>query len=417
MPSSKGIKLAYLVSRYPAVSHTFIQREVEALRSAGFDIYTSSINEPDIPSGQYLDSHKQEVAQTFYVKKQGIFGAITGSLKTLIINPLGFIKGFVYALTLGKADLAKMLYNIFYFMEAILIGLWMKKFEITHLHVHFANPASTVALILKKIYPVTFSMTVHGPDEFYDVSLNYLQEKIAQASFIFCISSYARSQLMRLSSAEMWTKFDVVRLGVDSDVYDPVPFREHPDVYEILCVGRLTLTKGQHILIKAIRLLRDEGKQVRLHLVGDGPERNRLEKQTERLHLKEDVVFYGALNQEATLKVYRTSHIFALASFAEGLPVVLMEAMSMEIPCIATAINGIPEIIQNEIDGLLVAPSSMEEMKEGLSKLIDDAELRRKFGKAGRNIILEKYQLRSNIETLAKQFERRLRVCLESPIG
>lgn len=408
MAEFQAIKMAYLISRYPAVSHTFVQREIQALRLKGFSIFVASINEPDISKEQWLPADSEEYKNTFYVKKQGALKAALITLTTFAQRPLSFLAGFFFALSLGKTDLKKIFYHLFYLAEAVLVGNWMQKNNIKHVHVHFANPASSVALILTRIFPFTFSMTVHGPDEFYDVTLNNLKEKIEGAAFIFCISNYARSQLLRISDPEAWDKIETVRLGVDPDIYTPNTIKEHPSPIEILCVGRLTLTKGQHILIKAMQHLVRQGRQVRLQLVGDGPDRPRLEQQALRLGLQENIVFKGALNREGTLNVYKTADIFALASFAEGLPVVLMEAMSMEIPCITTGINGIPEIIKNEINGLLVAPSDDEETAQAIARLIDDVPLRRKLGKEGRSIIMEKYNLRINIEYLAGRFTQRL---------
>lgn len=403
------LKIGYLISQYPAVSHTFIQREIIALRNEGFEIHTASINEADIPSGQTRSGDKAEVDQTYYVKKQGVWIALGELFKSIIMSPLSLFKGIFYSQQLAKLNIKQMLYNLFYLAEALLIARWMKQKNIKHLHIHFANAASTVALILTKIHPYTYSITVHGPDEFYDVQLNNLKEKIENAAFIFCISCYARSQIMRLSGPEMWSKIDVVPLGVDPNIYLPNEFRKGPLPLRILCVGRMTRTKGQEILLQAVQWLISQGKQITLTYVGDGPERCYLKEKAVELSLQDSITFTGALNVDKTLEEFKKADVFTLLSFAEGVPVVLMEAMSMEIPCIATSVNGIPELIKNEINGILIPPSSVEEAIIAISRLLEDDSLRLKLGKAGRVTILEKYDLRANTKQLTKCFEKRLK--------
>jgi glycosyltransferase involved in cell wall biosynthesis len=212
---------------------------------------------------------------------------------------------------------------------------------------------------------------------------------------------------MRILSPEMWKKIDVVALGVDPSIYIPQVFIETPSLFEILCVGRLTISKGQEILIHSVVKILKLGKNVRLRLVGDGPDRSRLEECVNSLGCQKSIIFEGALNVEKTLEAYKLTHIFALTSFAEGLPVVLMEAMSMEIPCVATSINGIPELIKNEGNGLLVNCSNIEETTKALLRLLDDSSLRLKLGKAGRQTIQEKYNLNENVKYLKRCFENR----------
>jgi glycosyltransferase involved in cell wall biosynthesis len=161
------------------------------------------------------------------------------------------------------------------------------------------------------------------------------------------------------------------------------------------------LPKGYHILIAATsRLLRD-GRAVRLRFVGDGPERAGLEQHVAKLDLGQHVVFEGRQNSDRVLELYQQADIFALPSFAEGIPVVLMEAMSMEIPCVTTWITGIPELIRNELDGLLIPPSSEGELVAALARLMDDSGLRLRLGKSGRQRVLEHYDLKRNTELLA----------------
>jgi len=402
------IRLAYLVSRYPSISHTFILREILSLREQGFFIRVASINPPDRPASQLTAEEKAEAESTFYVKKAGIPRLLSAVVLTFLQHPLGWLRGLGFSLRMGGTDPGKILYGIFYFVEALMLGRWMAAGSLVHLHVHFATPASMVGLIATKIFPIGLSITVHGPDEFYDVPGYRLEEKIAGSSFLCTIGNYARSQVMKISHPDQWKKFEVSPLGVDPELFAPRPARSEIDVFELICVGRLVPAKGQHILLHAMARLLGEGRKLRLRFVGDGPDRQSLEREVEELSISGSVVFEGAVNQDWIRGLYQNADIFVLPSFAEGIPVVLMEAMAMEIPVVTTFVNGIPELIRHTIDGLLVAPSDEEGLAAALASLMDDAALRERLGKAGRLRVIDRYHLGRNTQRLARIFQRRL---------
>ena len=404
------MRLGYLVSRYPAISHSFILREVVELRALGFEIEVASINLPDRPGKALTRTEKEEAEKAFYVKQAGIRGAVAAQVEMLLREPHRYFAGLLFALGLARADLKQLAFCVFYFFEAVMLAGWMRERSLGHLHVHFATPAATVALILTRVASIGISMTVHGPDEFYDVPGYFLSEKVRGARFVCAIGVYARSQLMKISPASQWDKFEIAPLGVDPEVFEPPPMRRRSERFEILCVGRLVPAKGQHILVSAVSQLVGAGRAIRLRLVGDGPDRQSLELEVRRLRLEDAVCFEGALNQDRTHHFYETADIFALASFAEGIPVVLMEAMAMEIPCVTTWIMGVPELIRNEIDGLLIAPSDVDALAGALMRLMDDAELRQRLGRAGRLRIQDRYNLSRNVTRLAEIFDRRLGV-------
>lgn len=416
-PSSAGPStapsphLAYLVSRYPAFSHTFILNEVLRLKMLGFHIRVASINDPDRPPSAFTSEEADEARLTYYIKADGPKGALLALGSALLRRPIATLKGLIFALRLGGTDLVKVGFGLFYFIEALMVGRWMRRARIDHLHVHFATPASMVGLICKRIFPIGFSFMVHGPDEFYDAPGYRLTEKIEGADFVLAIGTYARSQLMKLSPPSSWHKFDVCPLGVDPQRFQPVEPRERPQPPEVICVGRLVPAKGQHILVQAIAKLRNGGTEVRLRLVGDGPDRPSLERQVAELGLADRVIFEGAVNLDQVQALYRNADIFALASFAEGIPIVLMEAMAMEIPCVTTRITGIPELIRDGIDGILVAPSDDDELADAIARLARDPALRRRIGRAGRERVIDKYHLGRNTERLAETFRRRLGEC------
>jgi colanic acid/amylovoran biosynthesis glycosyltransferase len=406
--SGDPIRIAYLVSRYPAVSHTFILREVQRLRGANFEIYVASINPPDRTVDGMTSEELAEAAATFYVKREGVRGAARAHLGLLLKSPKSYFGGLWFALKLAGTDLRRFVFAIFYFVEAVIVGRWMESQRLRHLHVHFANAASTVGLIVSRTFPIEFSMTVHGPDEFYDARGLRLAEKIAGASFACCIGQFARSQLMKLSTPAAWSKFEIGPMGVDPQLFAPAPFRSSPGTFEILCVGRLVPSKGQYVLLAAVSHLVTSIPNIRLRLVGDGPDREELAQAIVAAGLSPYVAVEGSVNQDRIRDYYREADIFVLASFAEGVPVVLMEAMAMEIPCVSTFVAGIPELIRDDIDGILVPPSDDRALAAAIKRLIDDPALRQRLGAAGRRRVIEKYDLDQNVAHLAEIFAERI---------
>jgi len=402
------LRLGYLVSRYPAISHTFILREVLELRRLGISIDVASINGLDRTLDKLAAEEKGEAAQTYYVKQAGLTGALSALVAGGMRAPGTYCRALWYALRLGGSDVRSLLYCCFYFVEAAMVAEWMRAKQLTHLHVHFATPAATVGLIVTKLSPYTLSITVHGPDEFYDVPGYHLQQKIAASRLLCTIGMFARSQLMKISPSSDWHKVAVTPLGVDPEVFRPKPFRQNPQPFEIICVGRLVPAKGQQILLAAARRLRQENRRFLLRFVGDGPDRSSLEREARAMGIADYVVFEGAVNQDRIRDLYRTADVFALASFAEGIPVVLMEAMAMQIPCVTTWITGIPELIRDGVDGLLVPPSDECGLASAIARLMDDERLREKLGAAGRLRVIEKFHLQKNVERLAAVFLERL---------
>jgi colanic acid/amylovoran biosynthesis glycosyltransferase len=409
---SPGCQLVYLLSIFPGVSHTFFLNEVRELRRLGFNVEVASINQPDVPGSSMPETEAEEMTKTFYIKSSGAGRAIWVATKTLLRRPGVFARGLFATLRLGRWDLHATVYGLFYFAEALILGDWMQSRGRRHLHIHFCGPVATVGMLASIAWRFPFSLTVHGPDEFYDVENVYLRQKVESAKFVFCISDFCRSQLMRLVEPVHWEKMHVVRLGVDPDVFRPTRHEQRPgNVLEVLCVGRLVPSKGQLILLHACNLLLSRGYSFRIRLVGAGPDRKLL--QTYAVQNNIPVIFEGAKSSEEIRQLLGRADVFALASFAEGVPVALMEAMAMEVPCVSTCVAGIPELIRNDLDGLLVPASSTEAMASALQRLMDDPLLRRRFGLAGSRRVQELYNLPRNVGFLASMFRE---LVSESPL-
>ncbi len=403
-------RIAYLVSRYPAISHTFILREVLALRRRGFEIYPASINPPDRTRELMTEEERRESDATYCIKTAGLFRILMAHLRVLRASPRRYFGGLFYALGLAGSDLHAWLYHFFYFVEAVALGDWMRRNQLRHVHVHFATPAATVAMLTGRICNVEFSMTVHGPDEFYDVGGYLLAEKIRLARFVCVIGRYCRSQLMKVSEPEHWHKFEISPLGVDPDLFCPAPHEKSADEFHLICVGRLVATKGQAILLQALSRLRQNQHRVSLTMVGDGPDRTALELAASQLGIADCVRFTGAVNQDHIRQFYRQADAFVLPSFAEGIPVVLMEAMAMGVPCISTMITGIPELIASGSEGILVPASDADLLADAIALLMNNPELAARFAIQGRQKVCRDYNLEINADRLAGILRRRLEV-------
>jgi glycosyltransferase involved in cell wall biosynthesis len=406
-----GPRIGYFVSEYPATSHTFILREVLGLRQRGFEIATASINADSRPLSAVTSEEREERGTTYVLKSHGLRGALSAQIGSLWRHPRGYARGLRAALRRSLKNPSTTLRNLFHFTAALMIGRWMQRQGIRHLHVHFATAGASVASLAKQVFPMTLSMTVHGPDEFADVRNEHFHEKVDAADFVVCISHFARSQTMQHSAPEHWKKLDVSRLGVNPRVFAPAAKTPEPGVFSLLCVGRLTPAKGQHLLLDAIAALHDGGERVRLHLAGDGPDRASLQRHAHALGIDELVEFHGALNHDQVRDLYARCDTFVLPSFAEGIPVVLMEAMAAGLPCVSTRIAGIPELIVDGESGFLASPSSLDELTGRLRQLIHDPELRRRLAVNGRRRVCEAYDLDRNIGGLAHVFRRRLEAC------
>jgi glycosyltransferase involved in cell wall biosynthesis len=407
--------MAYLLSQYPAVSHTFFLHEVLGLRARGLHIETASINLPDRALDALPEIEAEEARATVYLKDGHGLTAAAQLLATAIVHPLVTLRGLWATVRVPNLTLRQRIFWLFYLAEALLVGRWMKRRGLDHLHVHFGGAVASVGMLAAAAWKIPWSLTIHGPEELLNVDKYHLREKVAAAKFVFCISDFCRSQLYQLSKPADWGKFHVIRLGVDPVMLTPNSRNttsgiSHPQgrTLELVCIGRLVPAKGHSILLEALRLLHERGVELRLTLIGGGPELMPLQDFVIRHRMENSVTFTSALSHAQTLAQLRRADIFALASFAEGIPVALMEAMSLGIPCVSTSVAGIPELIRTGVDGLLVPPANAHAMADALESLVADPGLRKHLGYSARQRIISQYNLPLNQELLAHSFEAQL---------
>lgn len=410
VPESRAVRLAFLLSRYPGISHTFFLHEIRGLRKLGLTIVTASINEPDRPWQQLTPSEQEEARATYYIKPVPWVRATAQLLGIALRSPRMVWRALRASQSMGPASPGRRLFALFYVGEALLLCRWMREQRATHLHAHFGGAVATVALIAAAAARLPYSLTIHGPDEFFDEQHFQLKAKLERAAFVIAISNFCRSQLMRIASPEAWPRFDVVRLGIRPELLPPARARtaSASPVVRLVMVGRLVPAKGPMLLLEAFRRARATFPSLMLSLVGDGPERPKMERFLDEHGLRDVVTLAGALNHDRTLAKVAAADVFVLASFAEGIPVALMEAMALGVPCISTLVAGIPELIVPGRDGILVPAGSIEALTDAILALARDPELRERLGSSGRKQVLQEYRLETNLQILADNWKRRL---------
>jgi colanic acid/amylovoran biosynthesis glycosyltransferase len=383
------MRIGYLVGRYPAVSHAFLEREVRGLREAGVEVETISVRTP--AEGELLSERdRQEADRTFYVLPVGPARLLAAHAGVLARQPIRYLATLIRSLRLAQPGFRARLRGLAYFAEAIVVRRHCASRKITHLHAtQFADGAGTVALLAAHLArdgrrDWTWSLTVHGPAEFYDVSRYRLAEKVRRASFTTAVSEFTRSQLMALVEEWHWSRILVVHMGVDLERYRPRerPLRREGDV-RVLVVGRLVRHKGHALLLDALARLRDEGLILQLTIAGEGEERQTLAEIAAALGIEGQVRILGAVGQDELPDLYGEADVFCLPTLAEAVGVVNMEAMATGLPVVSSRLAGIPELVEDGVSGLLVDPGNVGQLADALRTLAGDPAMRRRMGEAG----------------------------------
>lgn len=349
------MRLAYLCNVYPAVSHSFVRREIDGVEAAGHEVHRFSIRPPQ--SGLKDEADLREASATETVLSQGMARLCLAALSLLLSRPRKTAAAFGTALQLSGPGLERRARHIAYWLEAGWLVRRMERLGVQHLHAHFGTNPAAVAAIARAWGGPPFSFTAHGPDEFDAPLTLSLPSKIKLASFVAAISSYGKSQLMRWSDPRDWQNIKVIRCGVDADFLNAAPQPVLASSTEFVCIARLSAQKGLPLLLDACARMRADGQSFTLTIIGDGELRESLQAEIDRRKLNECVTLAGAASSEEIRAALLRARAFVLPSFAEGLPVVLMEALAISRPVIATAIAGIPELVDAECGWLIPAGS------------------------------------------------------------
>ena len=394
--------IAYLTGEYPRASHTFIQREVAALRRLGLHVETCTVRRA--PPGELIGPEEVAAqAETFHVldTAKRPLRLISDHLAALLRAPGAYAGALRLALRTGRPGLNGLLRQVFYFAEAGVLARHLAQRGIVHLHNHFADSSANLAMITARMAGLPFSFTLHGPAELFEPQSWRLDEKIARARFTVCISHFARSQAMLFSDRAHWDRLHVVHCGVEPERYQAAAPQGPADSLHLLFVGRLAAIKGVYVLLEA--LARADLPGACLAVVGDGAERPALEREAARLGL--DVRFLGFRGQAEVAAALAQADALVLPSFAEGVPVVLMEAMASARPVIATRVGGVAELVADGQSGLLVAPGDPAALAQALRRLAGmPAAARAQMGARGRAAVRAEFDVDRQARRLAALF-------------
>lgn len=391
--------IGYIVNRYPAVSHAFIRREILALESQGYTVHRFSVRgwDEDVTDAEDLE----ERSKTRYLLQAGLLALIGPSLRWAVRQPARWCEALRATIMLFARSGRRAPIHLAYLGEAARLAEWLREAGVTHLHAHFGTNSTDVAMLASRLAGIPFSFTVHGPEEFDKPEALGLPEKMRAAAFVVGVSSFGRSQLLRWSPHARWGDVTVVRCGVDAGFLAaaPVPVPAAP---RLVCIGRLCEQKGQLLLVAAAARILEGGQPLELVLVGDGPMRSEIERLCAQLGLSTHVRFTGWASGAAVRGEILASRALVLPSFAEGLPVVLMESLALGRPVITTAVAGIPELVVDGENGWLVPAGDVDALQSAmLAALRAPASDLEEMGRRGRGRVAARHDAMTEAARLA----------------
>jgi glycosyltransferase involved in cell wall biosynthesis len=396
------MRVAYLINQYPKISHAFIRREILALERRGVEVIRFALRGWD---AQCVDAEdRDEQARTRYLVRGGVVPLSLALVVMLLRSPLKFWRALKLALSTGRWSDRPLAYHVIYLAEACRLLPWLKNSGASHIHAHFGTNAAEVVMLARTLGGPPYSITIHGPEEFDKPHALNLGEKVRRSAFTVAITSFARSQIYRWIERPHWSQVNVVHCGIESAFHESSSMA--PAAPRLVCLGRLSPEKGQLLLIEAATLLAAKGLEFELTLVGDGPMRSAIEALVAERRLTGRIRLTGAISTERLREELLAARALVLPSFAEGLPMVIMEAMALRRPVLTTGIAGIPELVRDGIDGWLFPAGSVEclaaAMQDCLTRPVEDLWA---MGEAARARVLERHSVEDQAVRLNELFQ------------
>lgn len=396
------MKIAYILNSYPQPSHSFIRREIQALEDQGSDVLRLAMRGPQAPLKDAGDT--AEAARTEYVLQAGALTLLAALARAFLSSPARFAAALWLALRLARASDRGMLRHLIYLAEAAYAARRCAEWGAEHMHAHFGTNSAAVAMLAHGLGGPGYSFTVHGPEEFDAPHALSLGEKLDRAAFAVGVSAFGRSQLSRWASFGSWDRLHVVHCGIEPAKFaNPAPLPEGP--LRLVSIGRFVEQKGQMVLVRAMADLVKELPELHLDLVGDGEMRGDLEAAIAAAGLEQHITLTGWLDEAGVRNRLAAAHALVMPSFAEGLPMVVMEAMAAARPVIATYIAGTPELVRPGETGWLVPAGdacALADAMRGLNAAPRGALAA--MGAAGRDRVLQRHDVRTEAGKLAAHF-------------
>lgn len=396
------MRIAYFINQYPKVSHSFIRREILALERQGVEVQRIALRGWDAELQDAEDA--SERGKTRYVLQSGIRGLLAPTWQVLRTQPSRFFQALWLAMRLGlRADRAWP-YHLAYLAEACQVLQWLQAGEAKHVHAHFGTNSTEVVMLANVLGGPAYSFTVHGPEEFDKPQFLHMGEKVRRAAFVAAVSSYGRSQLFRWVAHDHWAKVKVVHCGLERSFHEVAPVSV-PTAPRLVCVGRLCEQKGQLLLLEAARILATRSTAFELVLAGDGEMRGQIEALIARYGLQQQVRITGWISSAQVREEILAARALVLPSFAEGLPVVIMEAMALRRPVLTTYVAGIPELVRPGENGWLFPAGAVDELAAAMADcLAQPAQVLQRMGEAARQRVLQRHDIDTEAARLAGYF-------------
>lgn len=400
--SHARVVVAYLVNQYPKVSHSFIRREILALQAMGVRVLRIASRGWDDTVVDAADDDERK--KTRYLLQNGLAPLLLAAARVMLASPVRFLRAGRLAVRMAHMSPRPVLVHLAYFAQACRLRALLRSEGVAHVHAHFGTNPAEVAMLCAELGGPPFSFTVHGPEEFDMPAGLHLREKSERATFVAAVSSFGRSQLYRCLPHTQWRKVKVVPCAIDHRFAEPAP--PVPASSRLLvCVGRLCEQKGQSLLLEAARQMAARGLDFELVLAGDGEMRGELEGLIAAYGLHHRVRITGWVSGEEVRALLLASRGLVLASFAEGLPVVIMEAMALARPVVTTLIAGIPELVRHGEDGWLVPAGDCAALASACTELLQaDAERLESMGRGARERVLQRHSAEVGARKLARLF-------------
>jgi len=395
-------KIAYIMSRFPKISETFILYEMIEQERLGYSVSLYPLLRERQPV-----SHPEVAAwlQKAHFHPFISWPILRANAHFLRRRPLAYVKVLFEVLrgTFGSRNFFFGAIGIF--PKSVRFALEMQQEGIQHIHAHFCNHPAVAALIIHRLTGIPFSFTAHGSD--LHVERRMLDKKVDAAAFAVTISEFNKQVMLQACGAAAAEKIDIIHCGIDPEVFVPAPERQPGQPFTLICVASFEEVKGHKHLVAACEQLQRDGVDFECHLVGDGPTRAAIEQQIAAAGLQQRVIVHGPLPRYRVVELLRRADVKVLPSVPtasgkrEGIPVVLMEAMACGLPVVSSRLSGIPELVQADRTGLLLPPGDVPALVQALQTLAADPALRRRLGQAGRERVLREFNLRRNTQVLA----------------
>lgn len=396
-------KIAYILSQFPELHEIFILREIKALEEKGVNIRILSLK----PCKDKIihEEARKLMMKTRYGRACSIWPVVYS-----LTYPIRTIAAFFYVVKSYWNNPKELIKAVYVLMESFYFARIIKKEQINHIHSHWATMPTTAAMILSKLTGISFSFTAHAWDIF--VNCGSLEEKIQKAKFVATCTEYNRKFLSYFGDNGKFNKIYRNYHGIDLSKFRVSESMRSPlKVLRILVIGRLVETKGFEYLINACNILNGKGVNFECLIVGVGPLEKSLKSQARRFNLQEKVTFLGIKTQEEIKKLYSEATVLVQPSIMarngdrDGIPNVILEAMAMKVPVIATDFSGIPEAIIDGKTGILVPEKDSSALANSIERIYNDYSLWKTIALNGRNFIAEKFDIDKNIGELINIFK------------